>query len=93
MKNIVIALSVFLMAASAFAETAKVQVNGMVCAFCAQGIKKKFTENPNVESCEVDLDKKIVEIKMKKDKKVSDEEIKKTIKDAGYAVMRVERFN
>lgn len=93
MKNIVIALSVFLMAASAFAETAKVQVNGMVCAFCAQGIKKKFAENPNVESCEVDLDKKIVEIKMKKDKKVSDDEIKKTIKDAGYAVMRVERFN
>lgn len=93
MKNIVIALSVFLLAASAFAETAKVQVNGMVCAFCAQGIKKKFAENPNVESCEVDLDKKIVEIKMKKDKKVSDDEIKQTIKDAGYAVMRVERFN
>lgn len=93
MKNIVIALSVFLMAASAFAETAKVQVNGMVCAFCAQGIKKKFAENPNVESCEVDLDKKIVEVKIKKDKKVSDDEIKKTIKDAGYAVMRVERFN
>lgn len=93
MKNIVIALSVFLMAASAFAETAKVQVNGMVCAFCAQGIKKKFAENPNVESCEVDLDKKTVEVKIKKDKKVSDEEIKKIIKDAGYAAIKLERFN
>ena len=93
MKNIMIALSVFLFTASAFAETAKVQVNGMVCAFCAQGIKKKFAENPNVESCEVDLDKKIVEIKMKKDKKVSDDDIRKTIKDAGYTVIRVERFN
>jgi mercuric ion binding protein len=93
MKNIVIALSVFLMAASAFAETARVQVNGMVCAFCAQGIKKKFSENPNVESCEVDLDKKIVEVKIKKDKKVSDDEIKKVIKDAGYAAIKLERFN
>jgi mercuric ion binding protein len=81
------------MAASAFAETARVQVNGMVCAFCAQGIKKKFSENPNVESCEVDLDKKIVEVKIKKDKKVSDDEIKKVIKDAGYAAIKLERFN
>jgi mercuric ion binding protein len=92
MKKIIIALSVFLISASAFAETAKVQVNGMVCAFCAQGIKKKFAENPNVESCEVDLDKKIVEVKIKKDKTVSDEEIKKIIKDAGYAAIKLERF-
>ena len=93
MKKIIIVLCAFLLSASAFAETAKVQVSGMVCAFCAQGIKKKFAENPAVESCEVDLDKKIVEVKIKKDKKISDDEIKKIIKDAGYAAIKLERFN
>lgn len=72
-------------------ESVKVGVNGMVCAFCAQGIQKKFEENPAVEKCHVDLDKKEVEIQLKKDKTLSDDEIKRTIKDAGYAVTKLKR--
>jgi len=91
-KNIItIAALSILVSASAWAEGAKVKVDGMVCAFCAQGIKKKFAENPAIESTEVDLDKKEVALTFRKDKKMSDEEIRKTIVEAGYKVQNLER--
>lgn len=93
-KNIVIASALaFLFSISAFAEGAKVKVDGMVCAFCAQGIKKKFSENAAVEHCEVDLDKKEVSLTFKKGQKMSDDQIKNTIKDAGYTIHRLDRVN
>lgn len=92
MKKIILFVAlIFLSNRLAFAEVARVKVNGMVCAFCAQGIKKKFTENPSVEKCEVDLDKKEVVVSLKKDKKISDEDIGKVIKESGFAVMGIER--
>jgi mercuric ion binding protein len=84
-------LLVFLIPISAFAETAKVSVNGMVCAFCAQGIKKKFSAQAAVENTEVDLDSKIVTVKIREGKQLSDEAISGLIKDAGYAVVKIER--
>lgn len=91
-KNIfTIAALSLLLSASAWAEGAKVKVDGMVCAFCAQGIKKKFAENPAIESCEVDLEKKEVTLSFRKDQKMSDEDIRKTIVEAGYKVHRLER--
>lgn len=92
MKTILFVMALSFASITSFAETAKVQVNGMVCAFCAQGIQKKFNEHPAVEKCSVDLDKKIVEVKVKKDKKITDAEIEKIIKAAGYAAVKVERF-
>jgi periplasmic mercuric ion binding protein len=77
----------------AWAETAKVSVNGMVCSFCAQGIKKKFSEAKAVEKCDVDLDKKLVQLTFKKDQKMTDEEIKKSIREAGYEVRGIERIS
>ena len=93
MKKNVIASSILalMLALPAFAETVKVGVDGMVCAFCAQGIEKKFKENPAVESCKVDLDKKEVNITLKKDKKLSDDDVRKAIKEAGYNIRTLER--
>ncbi len=76
---------------SAFAETANVKVNGMVCSFCAQGIKKKFSSHECVEAVDVDLDKKNVKVVIKKDKKLPDSEIKKMITESGYVVEKIER--
>jgi periplasmic mercuric ion binding protein len=93
-KNILLASALaFLLSASAFAEGVNVKVNGMVCAFCVQGIKKKLEGDPNVESCKVDLDTKVVEVKFKKDKSLTDDEVKRLIKEAGYSVDRLDRFN
>jgi len=75
----------------ALAESVKVQVNGMVCSFCAQGITKKFQANPAVESVKVDLDKKEVALSFKKEKTLSDTEIEKMIKESGYTVVKTER--
>lgn len=61
-------------------------VKGMVCSFCAQGIEKKFNTNASIEKVKIDLEKKQITLTLKDGKKLSDEEIKKIVSDAGYKV-------
>ena len=68
-----------------------VMVRGMVCAFCAQGITKKFNAIPSVESVKVDLDNKMVKITPKQGKDVADEEITKAITTSGFNVEKITR--
>ena len=75
----------------AFAETVKVNVNGLVCAFCAQGIKKTFAKESAVEKTDVNLDAKLVTLSLKKGEKIADEKITTLITDAGYKVVKIER--
>ena len=83
----------FLIAATGMAEQAQVTVKGMVCSFCAQGIKKTILRKPSVESVEVDLDKKVVTVTTKKGEGLSDEELKEAIVDSGFEVVRIERVS
>jgi len=62
-----------------------------VCSFCAQGIEKKFKAFKEVQSVNVDLDKKVVHLEWSPGKKIDDETIKKTIQNAGYDVVRIEK--
>lgn len=62
----------------------KVGVKGMVCAFCAQGIEKKFKSQPEVSSVEVSLENKYVKLKFKEGKTLSKDKITELLKDAGY---------
>jgi copper chaperone CopZ len=85
-----------LIVASLFARVAQadqitIAVKGMVCSFCAQGIKKTFTRKDGVESVDVDLDKKIVTIKTKQGANLTDAEVKESIVDAGYEVLSIDR--
>ena len=64
---------------------ATVKVKGMVCAFCAQGIEKKFSARKEVESVKVDLDKMEVHLKYKKGMTISKDELKSIIEGAGFA--------
>lgn len=84
MKKII--FTAFIMISSfAFAgEELKVGVKGMVCAFCAQGIEKKFTAQPEVSKVEVSLANKYVKLNFKDGKKLSKEKITEILKDAGY---------
>lgn len=75
----------------AFAERAKVTVDGMVCAFCAQGIKKKFTSHESVKKCNVSLEEKFVELEFHEGKSLGDEDIKTMIRDSGYNVRDIVR--
>ena len=68
-----------------------VKVNGLVCSFCAQGIKKRFLALPSVQSVQVSLGKKTVVIELKPNAVLSDKVIEATVKEAGYNLVRVER--
>lgn len=80
----------FLIASPVWAEQVKIDVNGMVCSLCAQGIKKKFTAL-GVEKVEVDLDKKIVILENKDKINLTNEKVSELIKESGYATVAIER--
>lgn len=84
MKKIILLGSIFVSLSVFAGEEVKVGVKGMVCAFCAQGIEKKFKAEKEVESVEVSLQNKYVKLKFKDGQKVSNEKITDILKDAGY---------
>ncbi|TAG35867.1 MAG: heavy-metal-associated domain-containing protein [Polaromonas sp.] len=71
-------------------ESVKVTVNGMVCAFCAQGIEKGLMGMPAAQLVFVDLKKKLVAIEAKDGQKLDPKKITAEIIDAGYDVVRLE---
>ncbi len=76
---------------SAFAtESIKATVNGMVCAFCAQGIEKRLSGLPATKAVLVDLKKKIVVVEAKEGQTLDGKAISHEIKEAGYDVTKLE---
>ncbi len=86
-----VAVLTLLLSFSAMAETVQVNVSGMVCSMCAQGIKKKFTKL-GVKKIEVNLDTKVVSIETEKAGEITDKVVKETIEESGYAVADLKRF-
>lgn len=84
-------LLVLLLTQISLAGQIHVGVNGMVCAFCANGIEKTFKKEDAVESVKVDLDKKQVSITTKTDKDMEDAKVKELITKAGYTVTEIKR--
>jgi len=69
--------------------TVYVDVNGLVCDFCARSLEKVFGKQEAVESIEVDLDKKIVTIHFNEGLSLDDETIRELITDSGYNVRAI----
>jgi periplasmic mercuric ion binding protein len=61
-------------------------VKGMVCAFCAQGIERRFTKEPEIEAIKVELEQHRVTLNFKAGKMMDDERIASILKAAGYTV-------
>lgn len=76
--------------ASFAATTIKATVNGMVCAFCAQGIEKRLSKLPATQAVYVDLKKKIVAVEAKEGQTLDPKVITAEITDAGYDVTKLE---
>jgi len=72
------------------AQTVTAQVNGMVCAFCAQGIEKKARSLPQTEDVYVNLKQKMVAVQVKDGQTLSANVLTQLIKDAGYDVKQIE---
>lgn len=91
MKKILIMTMLLLISFPAFAEEARITVNGLVCAFCAKGIEKKFKGLEEISNVDVDLDNKLVTVAFKPGKTILDDKLKELIADAGYNVVSIER--
>lgn len=87
MRRIVLTLAILIaLSGSTWAETIHTTVHGMVCAFCATGIEKTFKKQPEVSTIKVDLEKKLVTIKTKPGKTLSDAKIKEVVTYSGYTM-------
>ena len=77
---------------SVFAVTQKIEVNGMVCAFCAQGIEKSLSKIETTKDVYVNLDEGFVILESSNDG-VSEDKIKNIIVDSGYDVTKISLVN
>jgi copper chaperone CopZ len=84
-----LALVMTLAPPAAYADDARnitATVNGMVCAFCAQGIEKKLKAMAETQSVKVDLKSKLVSVAAKPGQQLDPAKVKQAIVDAGYEV-------
>jgi copper chaperone CopZ len=81
----------FLVGASAQAATIEMNVNGLVCAFCAQGIEKQLRKFPATADVVVSLEQKLVAVALKDGQDIPDAELRRALTNAGYTVKTIER--
>lgn len=82
----------FTLTMNAFAaQKLNVEVNGLVCDFCAQALEKVFGKKESVKEIDVNLTERYVRITLNEGKEIADEEVKKLITDAGYDVVKINR--
>jgi mercuric ion binding protein len=90
-SQLLIAIALAGMTASSSAATSvKASVNGMVCAFCAQGIEKRLSKLPATKAVYVDLKQKMVAVEVKDGQTLDTKMITAEITDAGYDVTKLE---
>lgn len=89
MKKVMLIVMV-LFSLNSYALTQKIEVLGMVCAFCAQGIEKSFGSDENVKDVFVNLENYFVAIESKDGKSIDEKQIRTIITDAGYDVQKIE---
>ena len=79
--------------APAFAKPKTIQIglDGLVCAFCAQGVEKKMKSQAATDKVFVSLDKKVAVVALKDGQDIPDATIKAEITDAGYVVKSIAR--
>jgi len=73
------------------AATIEMEVNGLVCAFCAQGIEKKLRTFPATSDVVVSLEERLVAVSTKDGQDIADEELRRALTDAGYTVVNIRR--
>jgi copper chaperone CopZ len=90
MKRTLTLIALVAASLAAHAETKKLTVNGMVCAFCAQGIEKRLTALPATQSVYVNLGQKIVAVQAKDGQTLDEAKLRHEVTEAGYDVVKVE---
>ena len=70
-----------------------VDVLGVVCDFCATAMNKVFSKRDEVAAIYVDLDKKTLNLVINDGSDLSDKQIEKLAKQAGYRIAAIRRDN
>lgn len=91
MMRFALSLMLTIAAGTASATTLKMEVNGLVCAFCANGITQAFKKKPEVAAVHVSLEDRLVAIGLKEGHDLSDAAVTESLKEAGYTVVSIER--
>jgi len=73
------------------AATIEMNVNGLVCAFCAQGIEKQLRKFPATADVIVSLEQKLVAVALKGGQDIPDTELRRALTNAGYTVKAIQR--
>lgn len=77
-------------ARAAQASAVKLSVNGMVCAFCAQGIEARLKKLPETADLYINLKQKVVAVQAKPGQTLAVDKLKAEVVEAGYEVTRAE---
>ena len=91
MGKFLVAAATVLLSATANAGTIEMKVNGLVCAFCAQGIEKTLRKNPATEDVVVSLEHQLVAVATHPGQDIADADLTKALTEAGYDVKGISR--
>ena len=101
MREICLALVFCFFSISAFSDSkniecakknlVNVEVNGMVCDFCARALEKVFSKKQEVAAIDVDLDNGKISINFNDGADLEDSTIQKLVTNSGYDVVQINR--
>lgn len=89
MKKVILLVAALLVSTPVFAVEYQADVEGMVCDFCAQGLKKQFGKESSVESIDVNLDTHKVTIRFKPGQELTKERIAEIITGNGLTMTSI----
>jgi copper chaperone CopZ len=89
--QVLLVVTLLAVAASSAAATIEMTVNGLVCAFCAQGIEKKLKKFPATAEVLVSLEHRLVAVSLHDGQDITDADLRKALTDAGYTVKNISR--
>jgi len=71
----------------------RVEINGLVCDFCARALEKVFGREKEVKSIKVNLAAKHIVLNMKNRQPISEARVKKLVTDSGYQFVKMEELH
>lgn len=84
LTTVTLILVIFIKLASGEPVSVQVKIDGLSCPFCIYGLEKKLKRVEGVEELKLQFDTGIAEIKIKDDKSIDVDGIRKAVKDGGF---------
>lgn len=77
----------------AFADSYALEVEGLKCQYCANRLERELQALEGVESVIFDLKAKQVELALADGHSLQQEQLRKTIQDVGFTLVKVDQIN